>query len=336
MRAVVAVVLLAWSTCPETPLDQTRRIYDFTPVGAGNPVVAVVDDCWIQIPLGEFRGHLAAELSDEERGRLTPEGARQQADRLIDEHLILMDAYRQRADQSERAVAMLSQTRKMLLGEYLTAGEVDAKATRADEQDRLRRQLLDRAFERAVINVSNEGYAALQEAVKPLAPRAHAEGLAAAASLPTALRDRPLATFEDTRVTVGDAVAVYFALPAKTRPQLDRREGIEALLKHLLEYELLAAEAVAQGIDRTRPFLEKVELNRNAIVRMWWRDGLARRVRQRMAALDIEGRLRFAADRERVLSDYYDALREEVRAEEARVLRQGHRIVIDEAVLARR
>jgi len=155
-------------------------------------------------------------------------------------------------------------------------------------------------------------------------------------------------------------VAVYFALPSKRRPRLDSHEGIETLLEHLLEYELLAAEAVAQGIDRTRPFLEKVELNRNAIVRMWSRDSLAERVRQRMSAPDIESRLRawyaaqgttrytdkdaeskdrvlpFAGNRERIRSDYYDALREEMRAEEARALRQGHRIVIDEAVLAGR
>ena len=253
---------------------------------------------------------------------MTAEGLRQQVDRLIDEHLFLMDAYRQKADQSERAVAMLGQTRKMLLGEYLTATEVDAKSTRADEQDRRRRQLLGRAFERASIGVSNEGYAALQEAVKPPA--------GPAARLPSAVRDHPLATFEDTRVTVGEAVAVYFDLPAKRRPGLDRPEGIEALLQHLLEYELLAAEAVAQGIDRTRPFLEKVELNRNAIVRMWSRDRRAARVHQRMSATGVAGR------REGIRGGDYDALLEEMRAEEARALRRGHRIVVDQAALAGR
>jgi hypothetical protein len=347
------------ATCPETPLAETRRIYDFTPVGPSNPIVAAVDDCWIQIPVGELRGHLSAELDDEERQSLTPEGKRQQLDRLIDEHLILMDAYRQKADQSERAVAMLAQTRKMLLGEYLAAKEIDAKATRADEQDRLRRQLVGRAFERATISVSNEGYAALQQAVKVLAAHADTEDPARlAAGLPQALRTRPLATFDDTNVTVADAAAVYLSLPAKTRPALDSHQGLEALLQHLLEYELLAAEAVAQGIDRTRPFLEKVELNRTAIVRMWSRDHLAQRVRQRLSAPGLESRLHawhaahaltrytfkdadgkdrvlpFAGNEERIRSDYSDALREEMRAEEARLLRQGHRIAIEAAVLA--
>ena len=54
---------------------------------------------------------------------------------------------------------------------------------------------------------------------------------------------------------------------------------------------------------------------------------------------DAPGRdrvLPFVGNEERIRSEYYDALREEMRAEEARALRQGHRIVIDEAVLARR
>ena len=310
LPAWAAVFLVSvGAACPEAPLDRTRRLYDFTPAGAGNPVVATVDECWIQIPLGEFRGHLAAELGEAERRSLTPEGARRQLDRLIDEHLILMEAYRQRADESVRAVAMLGQTRKMLLGELLTAREVDGQAATADEQDRLRRQLLERAFARAVVTVSNEGYAALQEAAK-----------AGTAELPPALRDRPLAAFQDTRVTVGDALAVYLALPAPARPRLDSPPGIEALLKHLLEYELLAAEAVAQGIDRTRPFLEKVELNRNAIVRMWFQDALTRRVRERIS-------------RGGTSRDDHDALREAMRAEQARALRAGRRILIDEATL---
>jgi hypothetical protein len=352
--AAWALVALAPAAAAQTP-----RIYDFTPPGAANPVVAAVDGGWIQIPLSEFHGHLSAELGDDTRRALTLDGKRRQLERLVDEHLILRDAYRQQADRTERAAVMLQQTRKMLLGELLLAREVDARATRADEQDRLRRQLLDRAFERARIDVSNEAYAALQEAVNDLAPRATAEEPAGlAASLPQALRDRPLAAFEDTRVTVGDAVGVYFSLPARVRPTLDSRAGLEALLEQLLEYELLAAEAVARGIDRTRPYLEKVERNRNAIVRMWWRDRLARRARERMAAPENESRIRawyaaqaathaergadgidrilpFAGNEERIRSDYFDALCEELRAEEAQALRRGHHVVIDEAVLAR-
>ncbi|HEX6738504.1 MAG TPA: hypothetical protein VF310_09540 [Vicinamibacteria bacterium] len=313
--AALAVAALAWSCrgpapglapCPERPIEETRRLYDFTPAGGANPVVAAVDGCWIQIPLGELRGHLAAELSEGERGRLTPEGRRRQLERLIDEHLILEDAYRQQADRTARAAALLEQTRKMLLGEYLTAREVDAVSTNPEEQAQLRRQLLDRAFARAPIGVSNEGWAALREAVKA----------GAADRVPEGLRDRPLAAFADTKVTVGDAAAVYFDLPPTARPRLDEREGVAALLRHLLEYELLAAEAVAQGIDRTRPFREKVELNRSAIVRMWWRDRLMRRAAEREPAADPDRR-------------------EELRAEEARALRQGHQVVIDEEALAR-
>src|SRR5262249_54003105 len=129
--------------CPEAPLAETRRLYDFTPVGAANPALASVDGCWIQIPLAEFRGHLAAELGDDERRGLTLEGRRRQLERLVDEHLILADAYRQGADRSERAVALLDRTRRLLLGESLLALEVDGKAASASEHERLRRRLLD-------------------------------------------------------------------------------------------------------------------------------------------------------------------------------------------------
>jgi hypothetical protein len=345
-QALLAAALAAWScgrrppgeapvpaACPEPPLEEARRIYDLAPTGAENPVLATVDGCWIQVPLRELRGHLAAELSAEQRSELTPEGARQQLERLVDEHLILRDAYRQQADRSPRAQAMLAQTRRMLLGEHLEAREVDARARGAAEHAQLRARLLERARRRARISVSAEGWAALR---------------AAAAAGPPPSPGHVLVAFEETRVTVAQALAVYAAMPPRVRPRLDGEAAAEALIEHLLEYELLAAEAVAEGLDRSRPFLEKVELNRSAIVRMWWHDALARRVEEQLAAPGLEGRLRawhaaqdelrhlaFAENRERIASAYRDALREELRAGQARALRQGRRIAIDQAALAR-
>ena len=350
---------LAKVSCPEIPLDQTRRLYDFTPPGPTNPVLATVDDCWIQIPLSEFRGHLAAEVTTEQRPTLTREDKRKQLDRLIDEHLLLMDAYRQKADQSERAVNMLNNTRKMLLGEFLTAREVDQKAKRAEEQTVLRRQLLDHAFQHAQISVENEGYAALQEAAKRVATRGRTPEEAAklVESMPPAVRDRPLARLGNTIFTVGDGVAAYLHIPDTARPKLERREGLDELLKGMLEQDLLAAEAVREGIDRTRPYLEKVELNRNAIARMWSQDHSADKTRRRMSEPDIPQRLRewysehlktrytykgedgkekvmpFEGNEETIRNDYNDTLRDKMRAEEGRALRQGHKVVVDEAAL---
>jgi hypothetical protein len=344
--------------CPETPLDQTRRLYDFTPIGPGNPVVATVDDCWIQIPLGEFRGHLAAEVPTDQRASLTKEEKRKQLDRLVDEHLLLMDAYRQKANESGRAVNMLDNTRKMLLGELLTAREVDQKAKRPEEQTVLRKQLLDRAFQRAQISVDNQGYADLREALKQLVTRAgSADPGKLIESLPGAVREKPLARLDSTTFTVADGVAAWLRLPENARPKMERREGLDDLLKGMLEQDLLAAEAIREGIDRTRPYLEKVELNRNAIVRMWSQDHSAERTRRRMAEPDIPQRLRewytehlktrytykgedgkekvmpFEGNEETIRNDYNDTLRDKMRAEEGRALRQGHKIVVDEAAL---
>jgi hypothetical protein len=339
--------------------QRTRRLYDFTPVGPANPLVAAVDDCWIQIPLGEFRGHLAAEVTTEQRPSLTREEKRKQLDRLIDEHLLLMDAYRQKADETERATNMLNNTRKMLLGEFLTAREVDQKAKGAAEQAVLRKQLLDRAFQRAQITVDNQGYAALQDALKRITPEGRREKDPAKVveQMPAPLRDRPLAKLQETTFTVGDAIVAYLRAPEGSRPKIERREGIEELLKSVLEQELLALDAVREGIDRTRPYLEKVELNRNAIARMWSQDHSAERTRRRMSEPDIPQRLRewynehlktrytykdesgqdkvmpFEGNEETIRNDYNDTLRDKMRAEEGRALRQGHKIYVDEAVI---
>jgi hypothetical protein len=342
------------SACPELPLDQTRRLYDFAPVSASNPVVATIDGCADQIPLSELRGHLAAEVTEDKRASLDHEERKRQLDRLIDEHLFLMDAYRQKADQTNRAVETLTRTRKMLLGEFLTAREVDAKAKTADDHARLKKELLKRVLGKAHVTVSNEGYATLKTAAKKAsAAKDPADVLA---SMAPDVREQLVVAFQDIKLTVGDVLPVYLKLPVKERPDIERPDGMVELVKHLLEEDFLAAEALSQGIDRERGYLEKVELNRNALARMWSQDQSAAHARERLAASDVDARLHewykdhlatrytykengkekvmpFDQNRDSILNDYSDALRDSVRAEEGKALRQGHKIVVDEAVM---
>src|SRR5262245_42874216 len=76
-----------------TEPEQMHRIYDFTPISESNPVVARVADTPIEIPMSEFQGHLKAEVTEEARRGLDEAGKRKQLDRLIDELVLLWDAY---------------------------------------------------------------------------------------------------------------------------------------------------------------------------------------------------------------------------------------------------
>jgi hypothetical protein len=343
-------------SCPELPLERTRRLYDFKPLSPANPAVARVDGCAIVIPLSEFQGHLGTEVLPEQRVSLTRDDKKEQLEKLIDEHLLLEDAYRAKADEVEGIVNTLNGTRKMLLGEFLTAREVDARAKTGPDQIRLRKQLLDRAFQKAQIVVSNEGHAALGTAAGRFSG-ARVDPGDAVAGLPEELRERSLATFQDTSITVGHALRGYLQTPEGSRPDIRTREGLTELLKQILEQDVLAMEATAQGIDRTRPYLEKVEQNRSALVRMWSQDRSAARARQQMESPEIHDRLRhwyrewrdtrytykdeqgkpkvlpFEGNEESIRNDYYDALRDRVRAEDGKALRKGRSITIDEAAL---
>jgi hypothetical protein len=354
------VPAVSQAPCPELPLERTRRLYDFTPVGPENLVIAGVDGCLIQIPLSEFRGHLAAEVVADERPHLTREDKRRHLDRLIDEHLLLMDAYLQKADEIEGVVEMLNRTRKMLLVDLLIEKEVDAKITTPEQGGLLRKQLLDRAFEKAQIIVSNESFAELKVVVKRVNADVHAVSANAGRTvdeIPADVRDRVLAMFQNTKLSIGDVLLSYLQMSRDFRPNLQQQEGLIELLKQILEQEILLAEAIDQGIDRTLPYLRMVELNRNSIVRMWSQDRSAKKAEEQMTSPDIGDRLRnwyrdhlytrytfkskngtqtvmpFEGNEKTVSNDYYDALRDRIRDEEARALRQGRKLVVNEALL---
>jgi hypothetical protein len=333
-----------------TEPEQMHRIYDFTPVSESNPIVARVEGTAVEIPLSELQGHLKAEVNDEERAKLTVEGKRKQLDRLIEELMLLEDAYQQKADQSPRVADTLDGTRKMLLAEFLTKEEVDDKAKTGDDHTRLRKVLRERLLQKTPITVSNEAFADLKAA---LAKAGKEPG-----EVPAELAPRPLARCADTTITMGEVWKAWAAAPPGERRDIRTPAGLSAVLEDLSEDVVKVAEAKARGIDKTRPYREKVEANRAALTRMWFQDRVTREASERMKSPEIEGRLRqwyqdhlktrytykdpqgqekvvvFEQEKESIKNDYFDQLRESVRIERARQLIGSKKVIVDERLVA--
>lgn len=328
-----------------------HRIYDFRPVSESNPIVARVVDTPIEIPMSEFQAHLKAEVIEEERKKLTVEGKRKQLDRLIDEHTLLWDAYQQNVDESQRVATALDGTKNMLLGEFLVKAEVDDKVKTGEEHARQLKVFRERLFQKASITVSNEAYAALKEAMaKQKSP--------APDGLSPELAGRSLAQCLDHTVTVGDVWKAWTAIPPERRPDLRDPESLTSMLYDLTEDVVKVHEARARGIDKTRPYREKVEANRAALSRMWAHDRVTDEAVQRLKSPETEPRLRqwyqdnlktrytykdergqekvmdYEAEKQSIQNDYFDELRERVKAERAKRLRGDRKIEVDERLVA--
>lgn len=298
-----------------TEPEQLIRLRDFSPVSEANPVVARIVDTPIVIPMSEFRAYLSSELSEEERTSLDPNAARTHLERLIDELVLLRDAYRKNVDASEPIASALEGTRRMLLAEFLTREEVGDKAKSAEQYSALLAALEDRLFEEAEIVVSNEAYAVLKEAVTRYGPGKPDE-------LPAGLAARQLAVCGDMKVTIGDVLSMYLGLTPGKRPDITTPEVLAGLLKELLADGLKVAEARKRRLDRGRLYRETVAANRAALTRMWLQDRITDEAVEQMKA------------KPSVRSDYLDIVRERVRASWAGRLREGLKVEIDAQLVA--
>jgi hypothetical protein len=333
-----------------TEPEQMHRIYDFTPVSESNPIVARVADSPVEIPLSEFQAHLKTEVTEDDRKKLTAEGKRKQLDRLIDELVLLWDAYRQKADESERVSTTLEGTKKMLLGEFLQKQDVDDKAKSSEEHARQLKVFRERLFQKASITVSNEAYAALKDAAKK-------QKSPTPESLSPELALRPLAQCLDHTVTIGDVWKAWAATPAEKRADLADPDALKAILYDLTEDLVKVHEALARGIDKTRPYREKVQANRAALTRMWAHDRVTKEASARLKSPETEPRLRqwyqdhlktrytykdekgnekvmdYDAEKQSIQNDYFDELREQVKAERAKALRGDRKVEVDEQLV---
>ena len=368
---VPAVLLLtdAASLRADVPFETMRRLYDFTPVGPDNPVVARVKDCGIEIPASELRAYVASYVSDEAARALSLAEKRHYLEGLIDDHLLLWNGYEQKADQTKGIADMLRSTRGMLLEEALEDQVLKAQAKPGLDREETLRKFRDELFSKINVEVSNQAYAklkaeahridatagALEALGKPGMTRNDANpDLQASASV----REVPLAHCPFGTITIGDFLQAYTRMPAPQRPDLDKQEGVIAVLKQMLGSDLMVAEARARGLDKAAQFREKLQLNRNVLTRLYALDQLTARAVAEMKSPGIDARLKkwyeahrkdytatdkngkeqplsFSAVRDRVADEYFQDLQERLRTDQIRVWRQQHKVEIDEAALAK-
>lgn len=334
-----------------------RRLYDFTPVSATNPVIARVKKCGIEIPVSEFQVYARTTLSSDAgavAGPLTPADKRRLLEGLIDDHFLLWDGYQKKADQTPQLTNLLNSTETMLLQETLVQQEVNDKAKTFEEARQRSQKLRDELFDKTRITVSNEAYDDLKGAIRRL-------DLAAVESVdleklgPGA--GRPLARWKGGVVTEGDILTAWAAAAAGKRPDLEKPEVLTALLKTLLEDAMLAQEGRDRGLEKAPIVLQKMQENRNLLTRMYAIDRLTDEAVAEMKKPETRDRIRewyetnratrftyrdeagrsqvidFDKNRDSIENDYFDMLNEKVRAEYVHGLRQGHPVEIDEPLL---
>lgn len=349
---LLASVLL---TLPRTgfaasEIEALHRIYSMSPVSATNPVVARVPECGIEIPASEFQAFIEAEGPIEDTGRtFTLPEKRALMERLVDEHLFLWNAYEHKWDQQEGVARMLTSTRNLMLVEALTEKEVNEKVKMPQDYERLSGELRDRCFEKIDIVVSRENYEELKAAAKRLKD-------GGVPSPPEKLRLR-LANSKLGAISIGDFLQAYAAIPADKQPDLQQPENATAILKKIWGQAALAAEAAARSLDQTPEFREGLQLNRNVLTRFYAQDRVTDKavarlkspegqrcvrrwyethLQDRYTFQNADGKpqpLAFDKEHESIENDYFEELREDVRAEEARALRNGRQVRIDDEAL---
>jgi len=348
-------------------IEDLHRLYDLSFVSPTNPVLAQVKAYAIEIPVSEFRGFLHYDLvyTEGKHGELSRAEKRAALDRLLDEHFLLAAAYRQKADKTPGLVDMLKSTEDMLAAEALTRQEIGTNARTAQEFQKLSAALLQRIFDQTDIHVSNEAYAKLKTAAKRVNAAGAASGKEdthAPASGPVdglTADDRklPLATCKLGAVTIGDALQAYTQAPPADRPDLENQAALVELLKQILGDGLLAAEAREKGLDKSPGVREKLQLNRNVLMRLWYLDQLADQAAAEMKKPGTEDRLKqwyaanlksrytdkdengkeqvmsFADNHDEIQNDYFEDLQAKIRADAVQQMRKGAKIWVNEKLL---
>jgi len=352
----------------DVPYETMRRLYDFTPIGPDNPVVARVKDCGIEIPVSEFRASVASLLSKEAARALPLAEKRRYLEQLLDDHFLLWNGYEQKADQTESVAGMLKSTQAMLLEEVLEDQVLKQQGKSSLDRETLLKNYRDELFDKMDIVVANDAYAALKAEVHRLNGTAGAMEVLGkpgtkkdgeSVATPAAVSGMQLAQCKLGAITIGDVLQAYNRLPPPQRPDLDQSAGLIAVLRQMLEPNLMVEEARARGLEKSQLVREKMQLNRNVLTRLYALDQLTARAVAQMKSPDIDARLKewyqanlkklytstdqsgkeqvlpFAANRDRISDDYFEDLQEQIRADQIRAWRKQHRVEIDEAVLAR-
>jgi hypothetical protein len=342
-----------------TSLD--RRLFDFTPISNTNAVVARIGNT-VEIPVTEYQAYIAAEKQIIIRTNSCFAERRTLLDDLVGEYLLVNDAYKDGIDQRPDFLRKMDYTRTILLSEFLTAQEVDAKAKTAEEYNHLLNDLQNRVFDAAEIIVSNEAFEKLRKVAKDInaldpASTGRKTSSAKIRAVMEKLDESVLARYNGEKVSVKEVFAIYANLHAP-RPRLETNQDLIDILRPLVMPSLLAAEARKQGIENLADFKNKVDQNRNALLRIYEHGVLQQQASDGMKVPDLSERLqawykqnaeRYAIEgpsgskttppysevHERVEGDYSVDLWERLEADKIHSLRKSCRIQIDDAVLRR-
>lgn len=345
--------------------DTSRRMFDFTPVSADNPVVARIGET-IAIPASEYRAYQKTEKIHAITDPSSLAQKRAVLEDLISEYLYVDEAYRHGVAESAGFTKRMDYTRSLLLADFLTAQTVNPAAATPEANNASLDALTNRLFDAATIEVSNEAYAALKTVTKAIdtASAASQRGpiidppSVATAKLRQIVETAPegvLARYLQKSISIKQLLAIYAGLSAP-RPRLDTQEALVDMLKPIIVPELMAVEAAKRGIDATPAFQNKVIENRNALLRFKAQGLIESRANETLKAPDVSQRLQawYAAHadqyamadeggvkkvpaladvRQRVEGDFSLDLRDQLRAAKAEELRRAQPVSIDEAVL---
>ncbi len=367
--------LLALTALSAARADESRRLFDFAPVCAANPVVARIDRA-IEIPLSEVRSYKSAERL--RAACVTLEEKRTIVNELIDEYLLVDEAYRRRVHQSSGFVKQMEATRTMILADFMatqayhaaraaiTAAASTAPSARAPAEQAAS-AMADRLFDQAQIDISNEAFALVKRAAKAIdaATTAASRGpvfdskeavVAKVRAILDAAPDVTVVRYEGKLIKSRSLLAIYAGLP-EPRPDVQSEPGFVEFIKPLITPELMAMEAVKQGIERDRLFQQKLLQNENTLLRFHMQGAIEHEANAVMNAPVWEEQVRAWYDQHRAdyamptstgetrpatyeeakaraVADCSVALIERLKAEKVTALRGRCAIDIDESVLA--
>jgi hypothetical protein len=345
--------------------DLSRRLCDFTPASADNPIVARIGDA-IAIPASEYRAYRQAEKLHAITDETSLAQKRAVLDDLIGEYLYVDDAYRSGVAESPGFAKRMEFTRSLLLSDFLAAQTIERTHSTPEANAQAVADLGERLFEAATIEVSNETYARLKTAARAIDLASAASQRGPVVDLPAIasarLRDivdrtadGVLARYQQKTITLKQILVIHAGLAAP-RPPLDSQEALIAMLKPLILPDLLAAEAARAGIEALPAFQHKLIENRNALLRFHAAGVIEGRANETLKAPDLREKMQawyhahaadyaltdetglrrvptYAEVQQRVEGDFSVALRDDLRAKKAAELRAARGVTIDETVL---
>ena len=154
---------LSLATPGSARADESRRFFDFAPASAANPAVATIDGT-IKIPLTELRAYRTGERLQAVTD--TPAQKRALLDDLVNEYLLVDEAYRTGVVESPRFAKEMEATRTMILTDFMATQALHDKGKPSPESGDAAAAMADRLFDAAAIDISNEAYDILKRAAQ--------------------------------------------------------------------------------------------------------------------------------------------------------------------------